>query len=165
MTQEKQSRDEIKWVTEMASALRLELRESPRKQDAPHADVALKISEVGRERRIDVEVVEAIDQRTRAGYNGARRLLVRETTDGLRRRRLNANVGLMFDNGVLGLIEAQPKERRRMAARMRIWLPTRSCVRGLPRRRIGRGTTRNRLATATASVWAWCRCGGSSSCE
>lgn len=118
MTQQKQTGDELEWVTEMTSALGLELHEPPRKQDVPSADISLALVVAGRVRRIDVEVVEAIDQATRAGYNGARRLIVTETTAELRRRRLQASVSLMFDNSVLGLIQAQPSERRLMAAKI-----------------------------------------------
>jgi len=101
MGNEQQDADEIRWATEMAQHLGLDLAGAPTKQDPPKPDIMLALPDG---RRIGVEVVEAMNQNARKGYAGTLSRVSAKVTRELRRRRLNANVGLVVaDGGITAL--------------------------------------------------------------
>jgi hypothetical protein len=116
MTQSKQMTDETRWVSAMAEMLGLELLDGPKSQDPPRPDVVLTLIDG---RRIAVEVTEAMDEATRKGYDGARELIVRLVTEGMKERGLAATVHLSIPLGFLPVLGGLPgKAQRELSSRI-----------------------------------------------
>jgi hypothetical protein len=93
VTRASQDEDEKRWVTMMTELCGFTVRVAPEKQrELPglrRADVAMVIVEHGFDKRIAVEVVEAMDETIRGTYSALRRL-TSQVNDALTVRRFNA---------------------------------------------------------------------------
>lgn len=98
---EDQDAAEIRWATDMARHLGLDLASAPTKQQPRKPDVLLVLADG---QRIGVEVVEVMNQQAKKGYAGTLTRVSAHVIRVMRQRGLNANVGLVVrDGGITAL--------------------------------------------------------------